>query len=178
MNQNLTTERLSLLPCGLERFPETYRLWTNDEIKRFLFDDRTISEAEARSFIESSAQTFAADGYGIWLVFRREETENPIGFAGLLKSDTPIPNLIYGLHPNFWRRGFAREAARGVLDDAFHRLALPAVRADVDEPNRPSVGVLEKLGMQLIGRSIVDGKPLLYFEISRARFARNLDASS
>lgn len=171
MNRNLTTERLRLLPCGLDLFSETYALWTNDEIKRFLFDDQTISADEARSFIEASAQNFADEGYGIWLIYERAASENPIGFAGFLRAETEIPNLIYGLHPDFWHRGFALEAARGVLEYAFRRLGLPRVRADVDEPNAASVRVLEKLGMTLTARADAGGKPLLYFEITREKFA-------
>jgi RimJ/RimL family protein N-acetyltransferase len=41
------------------------------------------------------------------------------------------------------------------------------VRADVDEPNLASIRVLEKLGMARTGRRIVNGRPLLDFEIQR-----------
>jgi RimJ/RimL family protein N-acetyltransferase len=55
-----------------------------------------------------------------------------------------------------------------VLSYALEKLALPKVRADVDEPNIASVRVLEKLGMRRTGREVVNGHPLLYFEKLRS----------
>jgi RimJ/RimL family protein N-acetyltransferase len=76
--------------------------------------------------------------------------------------------LIYGIHPNLWGNGYATEAANAVLHYVLEELALPKIRADVDEPNISSVQVLEKLGMKRTGRAVVKGHPLLYFELYRS----------
>jgi RimJ/RimL family protein N-acetyltransferase len=41
------------------------------------------------------------------------------------------------------------------------------VAADVDEPNQASVRVLDKLGMRRTGRRVVNGRPILDYEIRR-----------
>jgi RimJ/RimL family protein N-acetyltransferase len=92
-----------------------------------------------------------------------------VGFAGFLRSEEETPNLIYGVHPDICGRGYATEAAGAVLSYAFEELALARVKADVDEPNAASVRVLEKLGMRRTRRAVVKGRPLLYFERSRAK---------
>ena len=143
-----------------------HELWTNSGVRHFLFDDRVIPLDEARSLVEQSVRSFEERGYGIWLVFSRE-TENLIGFAGLLQSSDESPNLIYGVHPEFCGNGLATEAAKAVLDHAFDTLALDSVKADVDEPNVISVRILEKLGMKQIRRAIAAGRPLLYYELYR-----------
>jgi RimJ/RimL family protein N-acetyltransferase len=138
-------------------------LWTNERVRYFLFDDRVISLEEARSFIEDSLSNFEQHSYGLWLVFA-DEVSHLAGFAGFLPSESAVPSLIYGIHPDVWGNGYATEAAGAVLRYALEQLAFPKVIADVDEPNAASVKVLEKIGMKQTRRSVVKGRPLLYFE--------------
>lgn len=149
----------------IENVELVHGLWTNSDVRHFLFDERVISLDEARSIVEQSLRSFEERGYGIWLV-SLPHTGKLIGFAGLIQSSDESPNLIYGVHPDFWGNGFATEAAKAVLDYAFDTLGLASVKADVDEPNVISVRILEKLGMKQIRRAIVAGRPLLYYEIT------------
>ncbi len=164
----LETTRLQLRPCQIEDIQLVHTLWTNDRIRYFLFDNRVISSDEARSHIEDSLANFEQYGYGLWLIFVRD-IDRLVGFAGFLPSEEGTPSLIYGVHPDRWGQGYATEAASAVLSYALEKLALPKVRADVDEPNIVSVRVLEKLGMRRIGREVVNGHPLLYFEKLRSQ---------
>jgi RimJ/RimL family protein N-acetyltransferase len=120
---------------------------------------------ETRSFIENSIANFEQHNYGLWLIFKPDDSRL-IGFAGLLSSDANAPNLIYGIHPDFGGRGYATEAATAILSYGFNTHALTLIKADVDEPNVASVRVLEKLGMKRTGNAVVKGRPLLYFEKS------------
>lgn len=115
----------------------------------------------------ASAENFERHGYGLWLAFARD-AGRLVGFAGFLRSDDEAPNLVYGVHPDFWGEGYATEAACAVLGYALKSLALPKVKADVDEANVESVRVLEKLGMKRVNRAVLEGRPLLYFELSHA----------
>jgi RimJ/RimL family protein N-acetyltransferase len=133
-------------------------------MRRFLFDERVLTRDEASAFVGASLANFEEYGYGLWLVFFARESDYLVGFAGLLRSEVGVPNLIYGIHPDFWGAGYATEAAAAVLSYAFESLAIPQVNADVDEPNVESVRVLEKLGMKRVKRAVVKGRPLLYFE--------------
>ncbi|HEY9652007.1 MAG TPA: GNAT family N-acetyltransferase [Coleofasciculaceae cyanobacterium] len=164
----LKTTRLQLRPCQIEDIQLVHTLWTNDGIRYFLFDNRVISSDEAQSFVEDSLANFEQHGYGIWLVFVRD-IDCLIGFAGFLSSEEGTPSLIYGVHPDHWGCGYATEAASAVLNYALENLALPKVRADVDEPNIASVRVLEKLGMMQTGREVVNGHPLVYFQKLRSQ---------
>ncbi len=163
----LETTRLQLRPCQIEDIQLVHTLWTNDRIRYFLFDNRVISSDEAQSFVEDSLANFEQHQYGLWLVFMRE-IDCLVGFAGFLPSKEGIPSLIYGVDPDRWGNGYATEAASAVLSYALDKLALPKVRADVDEPNIASVRVLEKLGMRQTGREVVNEHPLLYFEKLRS----------
>lgn len=160
----LATDRLQLKPCNQSDVAFLHSLWTTDRIRYYLFDDRIIPVDEARSFIQASLDSFEQYHYGLWLVHRQGQT---IGFAGFLDAEEAL-SLIYGIHPDFWGQGYATEAAKAVLDYGLKTLNLPQVNADVDEPNTASVQVLQKLGMQLVNRAIVNHRPLLYFSISAA----------
>lgn len=159
----LETTRLRLQPCQIEDLPLVHRLWTHEQIRYFLFDDRVISLNEVRSFIELSLKNFEKYGYGLWIVFAYG-IDHLVGFAGCLRS-SGTPSLIYGVDPDLWGRGYATEAARAVLSYILEELVLPKVEVDVDEPNVGSIRVLKKLGMRQIGHSVVKGHPLVYFEL-------------
>ncbi len=117
-------------------------------------------------FLAGSDASFREEGYGLWLFFERGVT--PLaGFCGLLRSSQGEPSLIFGTRPDLWGRGFAHEAGSAVLDYAFETLGLSRVVADVDEPNRASIRVLERLGMRRTGRRIVNDRPLVDYEIRR-----------
>jgi RimJ/RimL family protein N-acetyltransferase len=108
--------------------------------------------------------SFTSYGYGIWLFFEHQ-SDQVAGFSGLLHSLQSIPSLIFGTRPQFWGRGYAKEATLSVLCYAFDVLELEKIEADVDEPNKASIRVLEALGMSRIRRAIINQRPLLYYEI-------------
>lgn len=167
MSHSLKTPRLQLRACTLTDLPQIHTFWINEQIRQFLFDNRTISQDEARGFIEASLASFEQDRYGLWLVFAND-IDRLIGFAGAIKSKSAAPSLIYGIDPAFWRRGYATESIGAVLRYLLEDLMLPKVVADVDQPNVASVRVLEKLGMSQTGREVINNQPLLYFERLRS----------
>jgi RimJ/RimL family protein N-acetyltransferase len=145
-----------------------HQLWTEADVRRFLFDDRQITTEEAKPFIETSVMSFASYGYGIWLFFEHQ-SDQVAGFSGLLHSLQGSPSLIFGTRPQLWGRGYAKEATLSILRYTFDVLGLKKVEADVDEPNKVSIRVLEALGMSRIRRVIVNERPLLYYEIQTWR---------
>jgi RimJ/RimL family protein N-acetyltransferase len=70
------------------------------------------------------------------------------GKAGLWR----FPEIGFILHPDFWGRGFAREALVLIMDRAFGVHGLPKVDADVDPRNAPSLKLLGGLGFRETGR--------------------------
>jgi RimJ/RimL family protein N-acetyltransferase len=58
----------------------------------------------------------------------------------------------WAIHPAEWRKGYATEAARLVIDWAFRELKVHRIVAFCHVDNLASVRVMEKLGMHLDGR--------------------------
>ena len=160
----LRSDRLTLQPARVDQLLSIWELWTTAHVNRYLFDARRITMEEARSHIETSETTFREYGYGIWLTYLEPE-RSLCGFAGLLRSAAAdAPNLVVGTRVALCGLGLATEAAEAVLDYARDVLKLAKVVADVDEPNLASRRVLEKIGMSLVDRRSVQGRPLLYYE--------------
>jgi ribosomal-protein-alanine N-acetyltransferase len=61
-------------------------------------------------------------------------------------------NIGYELAPAYWRRGFASEAARALVDFGFRELGLHRITAGCIADNVGSVRVLEGAGLRLEGR--------------------------
>jgi len=57
-----------------------------------------------------------------------------------------MPEIGFILHPDYWGRGFAREAVGAVVDHVFAHFDVPAIIADVDPRNRASLALLGRLG--------------------------------
>ena len=57
-------------------------------------------------------------------------------------------DIGYTFNRRHWNKGLATEAARALLDAAFHRLGLHRVWATCDARNQGSYRVMEKLGMR------------------------------
>jgi RimJ/RimL family protein N-acetyltransferase len=169
----LESARLRLLPAAPEHVGALHLLWAHPEVRRFLWDGRTISEREAGGAVTASAGSFAAHGYGTWVLVARED-ESVIGFCGLRdSSEPPGVELLYGLHPDRWGQGLATEAARAVLRFAFTVLGLDAVLAGSDEPNVASLRVIGRLGMTPHARVPGAFGDVLFYRLDRAAFGES-----
>lgn len=108
---------------------------------------RTPDDA-VRYLTDGPIASYQRHGHGLWLV---AESEQPIGMCGLLKRDQlPDVDVGYAFLPEFWSKGYAREAVAATLDFA-RRLGLPRVVAIVSPGNAPSIRLLEKLGFTAAG---------------------------
>lgn len=101
---------------------------------------------------------FPADyGFGFWVVERKDDggdlSDEVLGFCGLKRVDFengPVGEFEIGwrLREDAWGKGYAREAAQATLALAFERFDAPLVVALTVIGNRPSWGLMERLGME------------------------------
>lgn len=82
-----------------------------------------------------------------------KETQEPIGFCGL--SDAMMPDILpegtieigWRLATRFWGRGYATEAAHGLLGYGFESKGLDEIVSFAVETNYRSIAVMQRLGM-------------------------------
>ncbi|MES2770078.1 MAG: GNAT family N-acetyltransferase [Bdellovibrionota bacterium] len=130
--------------------------------------DRNIKTLEdAKVHIASKyTASYEANGYGLFTVELRNKT--PIGTCGLVKRDPKEdPDIGFAYLPEFWGKGYAIEAALGVLDYSKNILKLKRVLGITIPSNIGSIKTLEKAGLKFIKMSIseVDGAEIRVYEI-------------
>jgi RimJ/RimL family protein N-acetyltransferase len=161
----LVTARLELRPCGPADVDALHALWTDPEVRRFLWDGEVIPRQRAAAAVADSAASFAREGFGQWVV-RRAGTPEPVGFCGLRRVDDEV-ELLYGLWPAHQGLGLASEASRAVLRHGFGALGLARIVARTDPPNRASVRVMERLGMRFEWERVLHGLPTVQYALAR-----------
>jgi RimJ/RimL family protein N-acetyltransferase len=170
----LETDRLRLWPCATADVPALHALWTDPEVRRYLWDGEVVDRDRVRAVVDRSDADFRVRGFGLWLVGLR--ADEAVGFCGLrsehdLAEPRPEPGaaeLLYGLHPRWWGLGLAGEAAGAVLRHALGTLGVTQVVAAADAPNLRSLRLLERLGMRPAWRGLVDGRDTIGYALSRA----------
>ncbi|MBI2504654.1 MAG: GNAT family N-acetyltransferase [Candidatus Latescibacteria bacterium] len=113
------------------------------------------SETDTRDFIGRALAAQAVSprlNFELALIWR--ESGQLIGGCGLTVQNTThrVGEIGYCLHPDFWGRGCAAEAAGALLALGFEELQLHRIQASCDPENAGSRRVLEKIGMQLEGQ--------------------------
>ena len=109
--------------------------------------------------MRAGIESFERHGFGFWGI-REKTREDLVGFGGFrFVEPTSDVEVLYGIAPARWGRGYATEAAAALLAWAFRETGLPRIFAGADAPNRASLRVLGKVGMRYHGtRTTVAGE--------------------
>ena len=163
----IETAQLRLRPFRFEDLDALHRLWTEPEVRRYLWDGEVITRDRVESLIKISITSFEDHGFGLWAVLPREG-ESLIGFCGFwFFHEPPKLELLYGISPAHWHKGLATEAARAMLSYGFNELSFERIEASTDAANVASSKVMERVGMSFWKREMTNGLDTVYFAISR-----------
>lgn len=163
----IETARLRLRPFRLDDVDALHRLWTEPEVRQYLWDDDVITSERVESLINTSLTSFDDHGFGLWAVLPREE-ESLIGFCGFwFFHEPPKLELLHGISPVQWHKGLAAEAARAMLNYGFKELSFERIEASTDAANLASSKVMERAGMSFWKRETTNGLDTVNFAISR-----------
>ena len=161
----LRTLRAVLRPLGVADLDAVHALWTDPDVRRYLWDDVTITRERAAEVVAASADNFRSRGYGIWGI-RADDGGPLMGFSGAIPAEDGGAELIYGLLPAWWGRGLATECAGAVLDHLFDTAGQSGVLALTDAPNAASVRLMERLGMTFERRGVHNGLDTVFYRLS------------
>lgn len=142
------TSRLTLRPLRIADLEDLHALWTDERVRKYIWDGKAIPIEQTREIIEKSEKLFDESGLGLWAI-REHGRDELVGFTGYWHfRDPPELELLFGLAPEHWGREYAKEAARSMIEYGFEVLGFEKIVASTDAPNKASVRVLDKLGMQ------------------------------
>ncbi len=140
------TDRLIIRPYKGTDGEEFFPMFKDAETMRFMHvRPHKIPEQTAAFFMKEL--NFGAE---IWTLTDRvtHEIVGNINFLG----GTRVPGMGYMLHRSYWGRGLMTEAMSAMLGYAFNEKGLNRVELWINEHNRASQRVAEKLGFRLKGR--------------------------
>jgi len=165
--REIRSERLRLRPLDRGDVPALHSLWTDEPVRRFLWDGEIISLERTREIVEKNRTLFDEHGFGIWGV-RESGFDDLVGFAGYWYFRTPPSlELLFGVAADHWNRGIAAEAGGSVIRYGFEALGFEHVVASTDVANEASIRVLEKLGMKRDRREVIEGLDTVFYELNR-----------
>jgi RimJ/RimL family protein N-acetyltransferase len=166
----LETSRLILRPFHEQDIDRLAELMANRDFMRFSLASYTREQTQnvLEKFL-SWEQAGLPSQFGV--IFR--ENDELIGYCGFLHWHLDGADEIeigYRLHPDYWNRGLASEAAQAVRDHAFRDLGLPRVISLIHPDNIPSRRVAEKNGMKIERETVFRGFPTQVFAITREQW--------
>ena len=159
----LETSRLVLKPWTVADIDALHRLWTDADVRRYLWDDVVVSRDRAEQTVAQTIDYAERSGIGMWCIYRRE-SPNLIGFCGFrFIEDSQDVEILYGLTPAVWKQGLALEACIAAINYGFAAILFEQVFGRTDVPNVASVRLLERLGMEFKGQTMIGDLPTLVY---------------
>lgn len=148
----IETHRLILRDWKEEDIPHFACLNADEKVMEYFL--KTLSYEETVEFYHRIKKEFAACGYGLYAVERKEDGVfmGYVGLHGITFNLDIVPAVEIGwrLLPEFWNQGYATEAALACLDYAGRELGLKELYAFTSIPNKRSERVMQKIGMKRI----------------------------
>lgn len=126
-----------------------HRLVNEPSFLENIGDKGVRSLEDARRFISDGLWTNQIkQGHGQFAIERKRDGAL-IGVCGLLyREGLDVTDVGFAILPEFWRRGYAFEAATTAVDYGQEVLGIDRIVGLTRESNLASIKVLEKLGMR------------------------------
>ena len=160
------------------------RSWTESDVEPFLRHTNTPAvmrwlggvrdPAQVREMLLGRLNAWETErGFTFWAVERKADGEL-LGFCGIKLADDPgtkiegVHEIGWRLREDVWGQGFAKEAAAASLAFAFSHTQAEQVVALTVDGNRPSWGLMERLGMtrrldlDYVGPDWAEGPVIVY----------------
>jgi len=164
----LQTERLTLRPL-IESDTEAYAAMRyHPEVAKWLLPADGDPVAAARATIERFRESWQERRYAPWGLFRDGRL---IGHGGLnFVPEFGATEVLWALHPDAWKQGYATEMARAALDYGFKDLELATIFAITWPDNRASLAVMKRLGLVYRKNVVYKAFDVVWLDIGREKW--------
>lgn len=141
------TERLILRQFTTADAEFVLRLLNEPSFLRYIGDKKVRNVQDAEQYLRNGPMaSYEQNGFGLYLV-ELKDTHAPVGMCGLLKrKELADVDIGFAFVPEYWKQGFAFEAAEAVLDHSERDLKLKRIAAITNLDNESSIKLLERLG--------------------------------
>ncbi len=150
----LRTARLRLEPWAPEHVEPLARWGADPAVVRFVGDGTTWPRERAQERSAAQLEHWREHGFG-WRIAYERDGRDPVALLALNFAPEGTDGMITVEHeigwwvaPEAWGRGYAREGAAAVRDEALARLGAPWVVARIHPDNAASIRVAEAIGLR------------------------------
>lgn len=166
----IETDRLRLRGFTPDDADAFARLNANPEFIRYLGNGQPIDAGESWRVMSLLVGHWTLRGFGMWLV-EEKDSGAFVGRVGLWYPESwPAIELGWGIHPDFWGKGYASEAAIASARWAFENLALESLISVIDPRNLASKKVAERIGETFDRTEFVKDRDCDIYRITRETF--------
>ena len=163
----LETDRLTMRPHVLEDYDDSFAMWSNPEVIRFI-GGQPFTREEVWARLLRYVGHWTLLGFGYWVV--REKASGrfvgEVGFANFRRQIEPplddMPEVGWALVPAFHGRGYATEAVSAALRWAGTQWPGADTACIIAPENTPSLRVAQKCGYVEWTRGSYKGKPTIH----------------
>jgi ribosomal-protein-alanine N-acetyltransferase len=139
----LRTDRLLLLPPGEQAGDLYHRFYTDESASRAY--GGPLSAGAAWSRLAADLGSWHLQGFGVWLVQRRQEGDL-VGTCGFWQGKGWPRELTWWLLPEARGAGLALEASRAAIAHAYRVFRWQAVETYMKDANAPARALVQRLG--------------------------------
>jgi RimJ/RimL family protein N-acetyltransferase len=173
----LETARLRPRPFRDDDLDAYAELCSDPEVMRYVGDRRVLSREDAWRQMAMLAGHWQLRGFGMWAVEERD-TGCFVGRVGLhYPEGWPGREIAWALGRRFWGRGYATEAARAALAEAFGRLGWPRIISLIDPANIRSIRLAQRIGERLEGETTVRGHRVAVYALAKSEWTAGLSTA-
>ena len=144
----LETDRLILREYAAEDFAALFEIVSDRETMQHY--PAQLDEDKTRRWIQWNLDNYNKYGFGLWALVLKETGEF-IGDCGITIQNIDgemLPEIGYHIHKNYWRKGFAKEAAMAVRDWVFLNTQYDTVYSYIKYTNIGSYSTASANGMR------------------------------
>ncbi len=159
------TPRLSFRRVTMGDAPAIFQLNRNYEVIRYTGNLPFSNIKQATEVIQKNIwKQYRENDYGRWAVLLKSTNEF-IGWCGLkYRPDRDAVDIGYRFTQAHWGKGIATEAAQKCLEIGFKQYQLDCIIGCAFAANKPSIRVLEKIGMTFKKEFILYNVPAVWYE--------------
>jgi [ribosomal protein S5]-alanine N-acetyltransferase len=178
MKYIIETPCLWLREYTSEDAADVLRLNSDADLMRFANKKPAASLDEALDNIAVFQKQYVEHGYGRWAVILKTTGEH-VGYCGLKYRNAEadprrdFTDIGYRFERPHWKSGFATEAARACLEYGFETLDLQRIVGCAPIENKPSIRVLERIGLQFYSHFLLEDKPTAWYQLWKEAYFAN-----
>lgn len=173
MYKEFETERLIIRPTLEQDAELIYQLMNTPKFIEYVGDRKINSIEDAENYIRiKMLPQLLILGYSCYSLIRKSD-DLKIGTCGLYDRDgIDGIDIGFGLLPEYEGLGYAYESATRLKKAAFEEFELEEIKAITSKENISSQRLLEKLGLKMIGTTILpnENEELLLYKILKRNY--------